>query len=61
MRPSVMRLFRFRPASAGFDAILRDVLVPDMLRLPGIRGVFAGRVGPDDAGDRIIASLWSSQ
>lgn len=61
MDPTVLRLFRFRPSGAGFDATVRDVLIPDLLRLPGIRGVFAGRVGPDEIGDRIIASLWETE
>lgn len=61
MDPTVLRLFRFRPSGAGFDATVRDVLISDMLRLPGIRGVFAGRVGPDEIGERIIASLWDTE
>jgi hypothetical protein len=61
VEPTVLRLFRFRPSGPGFDATMREVLIPDLLRLPGIRGVFAGRVGPDDVGDRLVASLWASE
>lgn len=61
MDPTVLRLFRFRPAGPGFDAAMRDVLIPDLLRLPGLRGVLAGRVGPDEVGDRLIASLWATE
>jgi heme-degrading monooxygenase HmoA len=58
---TVLRLFRFRPAVAGFDAELRDVLMPDIRRLPGNLGAFAGRSGPDDDGERLVASAWASQ
>ncbi len=61
MEPTVLRLLRFRPSGPGFDASMREVLIPDLLRLPGVRGVFAGRVGPDDIGDRLVASLWDSE
>ena len=58
---AVLRLFRFRPAEAGFDAAIRDVLVPDVRRLPGIVAAYAGRVGPDDDGRRLVATIWASR
>ncbi len=57
---SVLRLFRFRPARTEFDATLRTILVPDLLQQPGIRAVVAGRIGPDNIGERLVASVWVS-
>jgi heme-degrading monooxygenase HmoA len=61
MASPVLRLFRFRPAAPEFDNMLRTVLVPDMLRLPGILAVFAGRSGFEADGPRLVASLWESR
>ncbi|MFL5777477.1 MAG: hypothetical protein ACJ761_00910 [Chloroflexota bacterium] len=58
---SVIRLFRFRPVSREFDSIIRDVLVPDLRRLPGVIDVYTGRQGPDELGPRLIASVWESR
>src|SRR4051812_2920764 len=44
----VLRLFRFRSAMPGFDATIRDVLIPDVVRIPGNLAAYAGRIGPDD-------------
>src|SRR4051794_35378497 len=49
----VLRLFRFRSAAPGFDATIRDVLIPDVSRLPGNLAAYAGRIGPDDDGVRL--------
>lgn len=57
----VLRLFRFRPATIGFDAILRDEVIPDLLSLPGLLDVHVGRRGPDEVGDRLVASIWTSR
>jgi hypothetical protein len=57
----VLRLFRFRPAVPGFDARIRDVLVPDVARLPGCLAAYAGRIGPDDDGERMIATVWATR
>lgn len=57
---SVLRIVRFTPHSVGVDTRLRDALVPDLLCRPGIRGVFAGRMGPDDDGPRLLATLWAT-
>lgn len=56
----VLRIFRCRPLRAGFDQTLRDVLLPDMLARPGLSVVYVARQGPDESGDRLVASVWSS-
>jgi len=61
MGPSILRLFRFRPSVPGFDRSLRTILIPDAARLPGNRGVFAGRRGPGEDGPRLVATLWRSR
>ncbi len=43
-----------------FDAVLRDEMLPDLMRLPGIVGVHVGRHGPDAIGERLVASIWES-
>src|SRR3954468_9432705 len=58
---AVLRLFRFRSAAPGFDAKIRDVLTPDVARLPGNLAAYAGRIGPDDDGMRTIATVWTSR
>lgn len=57
----VLRLLRFRPAETGFDATIRDVLVPEVRRLPGNLAAYAGRIGPDDDGERLMATVWASR
>jgi hypothetical protein len=57
----VLRLFRFRSAAPGFDAKIRDVLIPDVVGLPGNLAAYAGRIGPDDDGLRLIATVWESR
>jgi heme-degrading monooxygenase HmoA len=44
----------------GFDAQIRDVLIPDVVRIPGNLAAYAGRIGPDDDGSRLIATVWAS-
>ncbi len=56
----VLRIFRCRPLRAGFDQILRDVLLPDLLGRPGLSIVYVARQGPDESGDRLVASVWPS-
>ena len=58
--PGVLRLLRFRPAKAAFDAVLRAEIVPAIRRLEGLVDVFAGRQGPGDLGPRLMASVWRS-
>lgn len=59
---SVLRLFGFRPLGFGadYDARLRQSLLPALLELPGLREAYVGRRGPDDSGERIIVSIWTS-
>ncbi len=57
----VLRLFRFRPVHPAFDRTLREVMLPDMVALPGIRAAHVGRQGPDETGERIVASIWESR
>lgn len=59
--PSVLRLFQFRPVGSAFDSILRDVMLPDLRRLPGLVDVFLGRRGPDELGPRLNATVWTSR
>ena len=40
---------------------MRDVMLPDLRRLPGLVDVFLGRRGPDELGPRLNASVWSSR
>ena len=56
-----LRLFSFRPARAGFDGLLRDTLLPDLLAFPALQDLHVGRQGPDDIGPRLVASVWSSR
>lgn len=60
-RPMIVRLFRCRPVRVEFDAILRETMIPDLLRLDGVVDVHVGRHGPDSIGDRIVASIWESE
>jgi hypothetical protein len=56
-----VRVARFRTISPGFDATLRDSVLPSIRRSGGAIGVFAGRQGPAELGARLIVSLWSSR
>ena len=57
----VIRLFRCRPVRGAFDAILRDVMIPDLRARPGLVDVHAGRTGGDELGERLVASVWESR
>ncbi len=57
----VIRVFRFRPVRAGFDGTLRDVMIPDLVRLPGIEAVYVGRQGPSDVGERLLTTVWATR
>ena len=59
--PPILRLFHFHPVGAAFDSIMRDVMLPDRRRLPGIVDVFLGRRGPDELGPRMNATVWTSR
>jgi hypothetical protein len=55
-------VFRFRPVGYGadVDARLRDALLPTLVKEPGLREAYLGRRGPDDAGERLVVSIWES-
>jgi hypothetical protein len=55
----VLRVFRFRLASPGFDGVLRSVLLPDLAALPGVTDVYAGRRNEPNPDERIVVSVWS--
>lgn len=57
---AVARVFTCRPLRPAFDAVLRDVLLPDLRDRPGVLDVCAGRRGPDELGHRVVVSLWAS-
>ena len=57
----VLRLFSFRPVQAAFDAVLREVMVPDLRLSQGLQELYVGRRGPDELGPRLIASIWTSR
>jgi hypothetical protein len=57
----VLRLFRFRPVRKGFDGVLRDALIPDLFAFPDLVDVYVGRHGPDEMGERLVASVWESR
>jgi hypothetical protein len=56
----IVRLFRCRPLRVEFDSVLRDRMMPDLLRMPGVVDVHVGRHGPDALGERLVASIWES-
>jgi hypothetical protein len=56
----VIRIFRFRPARPGFDAILRTEMIPELRRKQGLVDVWVGRRGPDETGPRAVVSVWAS-
>jgi heme-degrading monooxygenase HmoA len=58
--PGVMWLFRFRPVPVAFDVTLRETLVPTLLGLPGLLDLYVGRQGPDEHGQRLIATVWAT-
>jgi hypothetical protein len=60
--PLVLRLFCFHPAesASAFDSTLRTEILPELEGLPGLVDGFVGRRGPDQAGERVIVSVWES-
>jgi heme-degrading monooxygenase HmoA len=58
MDGSVLRIFRARPRELAFDAIVREELIPDLRRLPGMLEAWVGRSGPDELGERAIVTRW---
>ena len=60
MDRQVLRIFHCRPLELSFDAVLRDVMIPELFTTQGIREVHVGRRGPDELGERLVATLWES-
>jgi hypothetical protein len=56
----IVRLFRCRPLRVEFDSVLRDRMMPDLVRMAGVVDVHVGRHGPDALGERLVASIWES-
>jgi hypothetical protein len=56
-----MRLSHLHALRPGWDAILRESVVPELRGHPGVIRVFAGRQGPDEIGLRILVSIWDSE
>jgi hypothetical protein len=50
-------MFRPTGADSAVDAALRDTVLPELCRVPGIRDAYAGRLGEDES-DRVIATIW---
>jgi heme-degrading monooxygenase HmoA len=57
-----LRVFAFEPSRPGLiDSTLRDVLLPELFERDGIIDAYVARHGPDETGERIIASVWETQ
>jgi len=59
VRVQVIRLFSFVAARRGFDAVLRDVMIPELRALPGLVDSYVGRQGPE--GPRIVVTVWTDR
>src|SRR4029079_16465972 len=55
----VIRLFSFVAARRGFDAILRDEMIPELRAMPDLVDSYVGRQESD--GPRIVVSVWNSR
>jgi heme-degrading monooxygenase HmoA len=58
---SVIRLFEFTTVGPGFDEILRSVSIPRLCAQRGIVDCVCARQGPEEAGPRIVVSVWQSE
>ena len=58
---AVIRLLQFRALGTAFDEVLRDAVIPRLCARRGIVDCVCGRQGPEQAGPRIIASVWPSE
>ena len=56
-----LRLVTFRPARAGFNSSLREAIVPGLLGFPQLTDLHVGRQGPDELGNRLVATIWASR
>src|SRR5215218_9388655 len=58
---AVIRLLQFRALGPAFDEVLRDAVIPGLRSREGITDCLCGRQGPEQAGPRIIASVWPTE
>jgi hypothetical protein len=57
-----LRVFTFEPSQAGvIDSILRDQVMPALCQQAGILDAYAARHGPDESGQRVVASVWNAE
>ena len=57
-----LRVFTFRPSHPGeIDSTLRDHVLRDLCDRDGIVEAYAARHGPDETGERIVATVWTSK
>ncbi|OGO59503.1 MAG: hypothetical protein A2V85_09185 [Chloroflexi bacterium RBG_16_72_14] len=61
MNGQVLRLDAFRCLRPAYDELLRTELVAELLGRPGLIDAYAARQGPDDAGPRLVVTVWSSE
>ena len=61
MPPRVLRIFRFRLATPDLDAQLREILLPELRRLPGMLDAYGGRRDQPMPDERIIVSIWADR
>ncbi|MEW6223638.1 MAG: hypothetical protein AB1627_03320 [Chloroflexota bacterium] len=61
MSDQVLRLDAFRCLRPAYDDLLRRELVPDLLGMSGLLDAYCARQGPDDAGPRLVATVWSAE
>lgn len=56
-------MLSFFPAEVGTiaDQFVREAMVPGLRAQEAARHVYAGRAGPDDVGQRVVASVWESE
>ncbi|MEA2622237.1 MAG: hypothetical protein QOH61_1147 [Chloroflexota bacterium] len=59
----LVRLVYLRDAAtmSQIDVRLRDRVLPALCGAPGVQDVYIGRRGPDQNGERIVASIWGSK
>jgi len=53
-----VRIFRFRPVRPDFDDVLRRLVLPDLLAVPAVEEVIAGRRDHPTPGQRVVVSIW---
>jgi hypothetical protein len=56
----LLRLFTFRPDRAGdsADELLRQSILPALLRMPGLLYIYAARASATEGDTRVVATVW---